>query len=353
MEVCMRGWIIALVMMLGAQEVAAATREYHLELAEQMVNKADKDVLAITVNGGIPAPTLEATEGDELVIHVNNTMNQETSIHWHGLLVPNDQDGVPYMTTPPIAAHSSATYRFPLRQHGTYWYHAHTGLQEQRGLFGGIVIHAKQGAPAVAHDQLVLWSDWTNENPDEVLRHLKSDGDYYAFKKGSAVSWLGAAQRGTDAVHTLLKGAWERMGPMDVSDVGYDAFLVNGKPQVQMRDVKAGQKVRVRMVNASASSYMDVAYAGGKMSVVAADGQDVQPYEVERLQMTMAESYDVLLTVPEGGAYELRASSIDGTGYASYLLGSGALHFAPTFPRPDLYAPMMDMSNMSDEDKYA
>ena len=325
---------------LCSSPVFAQERSYHLTIAEQSMSMAGRAMPVLTINGAIPATTLEAIEGDVLHITVDNQMNAETSLHWHGLLVPNDQDGVPYMTTPPIAAHGKAEYRFPLRQHGTYWYHAHSGLQEQRGLFGGIVIHPKADVkqPKVDKETLLLWSDWTNENPDEVLSHLKSDGDYYAMKKGSVVSWLGAVEHGDGAVTTLLKGAWDRMGPMDVSDVGYDAFLVNGKPQLQDRSLKAGQTVRMRMVNASASTYMDVAYAGGQMTVVAADGKEVQPFKVDRLQMTMAENYDVLLTVPEGGAYELRASANDGTGYASYLLGDGALHFAPTYPKPDLYA---------------
>ncbi len=332
----------------------AGTKEYSLVLDEQMVNVTGKKVQALTINGQIPATMLEATEGDTLKIHVENKMDVETSLHWHGLLVPNDQDGVPYMTTPPVLAHSSADYEFPLRQHGTYWYHAHSGLQEQRGLFGGIIIHPKSEVKQskANAEALVLWSDWTDENPDEVLRHLKSDGDYYALKKGSTVSWLGAARHGGTALKNLVNGAWDRMGPMDVSDVGYDAFLVNGVHQAYNKSVKAGQTVRVRMVNASASTYMDVVFAGGRMTVVAADGNSVQPYQVDRLEMTMAENYDVLLTLPEGGAYELRASSVDGTGYASYMIGEGALHFAPTYPKPDLYADMMDMSGMSDEQKY-
>ena len=310
--------------------------EYSIDIAEKTVNYTGTPVTALTVGGGIPGPTIEAKEGDILRITFHNRMNVETSIHWHGVLLPNDQDGVPYLTTQPIAANSSFTYEYPVIHSGTYWYHSHTGLQEQRGVYGSIIFHAKEEKYQYDHDLVMVLSDWTDENPDQVMRNLKRDGDYYALKKDSVQSWDRVLAHGWQAVKNRLDGAWIRMGPMDISDVGYDAFLINGKPASE-HHIMPGQKVRLRIINAAASSYFDVEYAGGPMTVIAADGVNVKPFKVQRLKTAIAETWDVIVEVPDHGAYEFRATSEDGTGYASAFLGHGEKVKAPDVPKINPY----------------
>ncbi len=326
--------------------------EYDLTVAEQSWSPGDgvKAVRALTLNGGIPGPTLRFREGDTARIRVHNRLkNEETSIHWHGLLVPNLQDGVPYVTTPPIEAGTTRTFEFPLKHSGTYWYHSHTGLQEQRGVYGSIVIEPKGGEPAKANrDHVVVLSDWTRENPNEVMRTLMRGSDWYALRTGSMQSVTGAAKAGA------LKDFWDRertrMPAMDVSDVAYDAFLANGRKSIALPG-KPGEKVRLRFINAGASTYFYLQSATGPLTIVAADGPAVKPLSVKRLLIGMAETYDVIVTVPPNGQWEVRATSQDGSGHASILLGEGELHAAPDIPRPEIYS--MDshlMAAMDDMD---
>ena len=171
--------------------VEASLVEYEFDINYQTVNFTGEDVRAMSVGGSIPAPTIEATVGDTLRVTFHNKMDVESSIHWHGILLPNDQDGTPYMTTSPIRAGESFTYEYPIIQHGTYWYHSHTQLQEQRGVYGPMVLHPKDGEKhKVDLEYVAVLSDWTNENPKQVLHNLKKDGDYYALKKDSVQSWL-------------------------------------------------------------------------------------------------------------------------------------------------------------------
>ncbi len=323
-----------------------------IDITQQTVSVTGKPVKAMTVGGTIPGPVIEATEGDNLCVTFHNKMDVPTSIHWHGVLVPNNQDGVEGVT-PPIAAHGELTYRFPVRQHGTYWYHSHTAMQEQRGVYGPLVFHPKDGelVKSDAESVLVL-SDWTDEDPHQVLHNLKRDDNYYALKKNTVQSWWDAIRHGGGAVKTKLHNDWTRMGAMDVSDVGYDAFLADGEKIHKMPDIKPGQSVRLRLINASSSTYFNVQFAGGKLNVVAADGQDVQPFELDKLRLGMGETYDVIVTMPQDGkAYEFRATAEDGTGYSTTVMGQGELVKAPDLPKPDLYAPMkmhagMDMKGM-------
>lgn len=313
--------------------------EYDLTVSEQSWSPGDgiKPVRALTLNGGIPGPTLRFREGDTARIRVHNRLrNEETSIHWHGLLLPNVQDGVPHVTTPPIRAGTTHTFEFPLKHAGTYWYHSHTGLQEQRGVYGSIVIEPKGGEPAKAdRDHVVVLSDWTRENPDEVMRTLMRGSDWYALRKGSMQSVTGAAKAGA------LKDFWDRertrMPAMDVSDVAYDAFLANGRKSIALPG-KPGEKVRLRFINAGASTYFYLHSATGPLTIVAADGPAVKPLAVKRLLIGMAETYDVIVTVPPSGQWEVRATSQDGSGHASILLGEGELHAAPGIPRPEIYS---------------
>ncbi|WP_321389850.1 multicopper oxidase domain-containing protein [Emcibacter sp.] len=320
----------------GFSVAQAEVIEYSIDIAERTVNFTGREVTALTVGGGIPGPTIEVREGDILRVTFTNKMDVESSIHWHGVLLPNDQDGVPYLTTQPIAAHSSFTYEYPVIHSGTYWYHSHTGLQEQRGVYGSIVFHPKKENRDYDQDLVMVLSDWTDENPNQVMRNLKRDGDYYALKKDSVQSWDRVLEHGWQAVKNRMDGSLSRMGPMDISDVGYDLFLINGK-RVSEHQVKPGEKVRLRIINAAASSYFNVEFAGGPMTVIAADGVDVKPFRVTRLRTAIAETWDVIVEVPDGGAYEFRATSEDGTGYASSFLGKGQKVAAPDVPKPNPY----------------
>lgn len=322
---------IVLTLSLFSKEV-----HYHLTLQKQNVDYTGQYVEAMTINGGIPGPTLEAREGDWLNIKVTNNMDEDSSIHWHGILLPghNDQDGVPYLTTAPIKAHSTANYRFKLIQSGTYWYHSHTRLQEQRGVYGSILIHPKKETYHVDKEYVVVLSDWTNEDPQEVMRTLKRGSEYYSIKKGTVQSLWGAIQN--NGVGNMLTRWKNRMPGMDISDVYYDAFLINGKQSSHLK-AKVGDKIRLRIINASASTYFYVGYAGKPFKVIAADGIDVKPFKEDRLLIAIAETYDILVTVPKKGAFELRASAQDGSGKASLFIGEGKSVAAKKVPKPNLY----------------
>ncbi|MEI6872943.1 MAG: multicopper oxidase domain-containing protein, partial [Verrucomicrobiota bacterium] len=310
--------------------------EVDLEVAEQILAPAGKPVRVLTINGGFPGPTLRFNEGDIARIRVHNRLvREETSLHWHGLLLPNDQDGVPHLTTPPVAPGATFTYEFPLRQSGTYWYHSHTGMQEQRGVLGSIVVlPRKLDSVQTDRDQVLLFSDWTNESPEEVLRTLKRGSNWYSIKKGAPQSVLGAAQAGFLGAYFKREAA--RIPPMDVADVAYDAFLVNGQRRFRLEG-SPGETVRLRMINGSASTYFYVESAAGPLTVIAADGPSVEPVKIQRLLVGVAETYDVVVKVPANGMWEIRASAHDGSGSASAFMGSGTIHEAPAVPRPNLY----------------
>lgn len=312
--------------------------EYDLEVSETLWSPETglRAVRALTLNGGIPGPTLRFREGDFARIRIHNRLvKEETSIHWHGILLPNAQDGVPHVTTPPIQAGATHLFEFPLTHAGTYWYHSHTGLQEQRGLYGSIVVEPRGGETIrTDHDHVVVLSDWTRERPEEVMRTLMRGSDWYAFKKGSIQSLAGAARAG--ALGEFFDRERSRMPAMDISDVAYDAFLANGKRTLDLPG-RPGDTVRLRFINAGASTYFYLQSAAGPLRIVAADGPAVKPIQVNRLLMGMAETYDVVLTVPPSGKWEVRATAQDGSGYASVWVGAGGLHPAAEVPRPDLY----------------
>ncbi len=319
---------------------AAKTVRYQLNIENKKVNVTGREVdFALTVNGGIPAPTLEFTEGDDAeIVVINNLLAEEVSLHWHGILLPPEEDGVPYVNTPPIFPGKSRTFKFKLRQNGTYWYHSHTMLQEQKGVYGPIVIHPKKETIKVDKEAVVVLSDWSDENADQIIKNLKKDGDYYLYKKNSVRSILGAA--GAGQIKTYFQNEWDRMGGMDLSDVGYDAFLINGKKDSQLLVAHPGEKIRLRIINAGASSYFYVSLGQTPMQVISADGIDIEPVQTKELLMGMAETYDILFTVPEHKNFELRATAQDVTGYASAWIGMGQKVFAPNKAQPNLYAPM-------------
>jgi len=318
--------------------------EYDLYVTDTMVNFTGKHRHAIAINGQIPAPILEFTEGDTAIIRVHNLMKMETSIHWHGILLPNKEDGVPYLTTSPVEPGETYTFTFPLIQSGTYWYHSHTMLQEQNGLYGSIVIHPAQPEPALK-EYVLLLSDWTDENPHQVMRYLKRGGEWYAIKKGALQSYGEAIAAG--AFKDKLKQEWQRMPAMDVSDVYYDKFLLNGQETNEFKDAKPGEIIRLRIINGSAATYFNLQYANSYMRIIAADGINVTPVNVNKLEIAIAETYDVLITVPEIGTAELRATSWDVMGYSSAFFGNGPIIKAPDIPRLNYFKMMQQMGSMN------
>lgn len=334
---------------LFAQSMLAKTVQYELVVRNEKMNLSGKKEVdfALTVNGGIPAPTLEFTEGDDAEILVKNEIqNEEVSIHWHGILLPPEEDGVAYVNTPPIHPGNSRLFKFKIRQNGTYWYHSHTAVQEQKGVYGAFIIHPKKKVIAYDKDAVLVLSDWSDENADQIIRNLRKDGDYYLYKKDSVRSYFGAIQAGGLKSH--LSNEWQRMGGMDLSDVGYDAFLINGKRDAQLLTAHPGEKIRLRIINAAASSYFYVGM-GVPMQVIAADGVDIKPVMANELLMGMAETYDVLFIVPEHKNYEIRATVQDVTGFASAWIGMGEKVAAPNKPLPDMYSAMDHGSHGGDE----
>ena len=320
------------------------TVRYDLYIADTTVTFGKKSKRAIAVNGQIPMPVLTFTEGDTAEIYVHNNLNEETSLHWHGLMLPNQYDGVPNLTQMPIKAHTTHLYKFPIIQHGTHWYHSHTGLQEQIGMYGMFIMNKRKewDIPTIP---LVL-SEWIDMKPEEVHRSLHAATDWFAVQKGSTQSYAEAIKQGH--FKTKVTNEWKRMNAMDLTDVYYDNFLLNGKNQNEQPQFKAGDKVRLRIANGGASDYFWLSYAGGKITVVATDGNDVEPVEVDRLIVAVSETYDVIVTVPENKSYEFLVTPEDRTKHASLWLGSGEKVAATKMKRPKYFAGMKMMNNMMD-----
>ena len=307
---------------------AQKTVRYDLYVRDTIVNFSGKEKHAFAVNGQIPMPTLTFTEGDIAEIYVHNELKESTSLHWHGLFLPNKEDGVPYLTQMPIAPHTTHKYSFPIIQNGTYWYHSHSGLQEQAGLYGLFIINKKKGDPTFRKgiDDLptvpVILSEWTDLKPENVQRMLHNANDWFAIKKGTTQSYAEAIKQGHFS--TKVTNEWKRMNAMDVSDVYYEKFLINGKNENQLSQFKPGEKVRLRIANGGASSYFWLTYGGGKITVVASDGNDVEPVEVDRLIIAVSETYDIVVTIPEDNkSFAFLATAEDRTGSASLFLGDG------------------------------
>lgn len=327
---------LLLAALLSTTAAVARIVEYDLHIVEQTVRPAGRNVPGLTINGGIPGPVLRFREGDFARIRVHNHLqSEETSTHWHGLLLPNVQDGVPYITTPPILPGQTHTFEFDLRHSGTYWYHSHTHFQEQSGVFGAIVVEPRGGEPVKAdREQVLVLTDWTNFDPHEVMRMLMRGSDYLGLMRRNAQSVLGAWRAGR--LKDYFKREWERMLPMDISDVGYHAFLINGRRDLHLEG-KPGERLRLRLVNAAAATYFYPHSSAGTLTIVAADGPPVEPVAVDRFLMAIAETYDVIVTVPPSGQFELRFTAQDGSGHVSAYFGAGALTPAKDPPRPDLY----------------
>jgi len=315
---------------------------YHLYLTDTIVSYAGKSKHAIAANGKIPMPTLTFTEGDTAEVHVHNLKKTPATVHWHGVILPNQFDGVPYLTQMPIDPGATFLYKFPVIQNGTYWYHSHFKLEEQVGMYG-VLIFLKRNEPKVESIPVLL-SDWTNERPYEVHRSLHNATDWYGIKKGSTQNYIEAIGKGH--FKTKLTNEWKRMLAMDVSDVAYDVFLTNGKLADEHPKFKAGDKVKLRIANGGAATYFWLTYSGGKITVVANDGEDVEPVEVDRLIIGVAETYDVIVTIPENMSYEFLATAEDRTLATSLWLGSGMKMPAKPLPRLKYFEGMKMMNSM-------
>lgn len=325
---------------------------YYLTISEKTVNftaeagntgKAGRPRKAIAVNGQIPGPALYFTEGDSAEIRVKNELSMETSVHWHGLILPNWADGVPYLTTPPIKPGETAIYKFPIVQSGTFWYHSHTMFQEQTGLYGPIIIHKKDEKPM--KEYVLLLSDWTDEDPHEIHRKLRTGSDWYLIQKGAVQSYGEALS--ADKFAVKFRSEAKRMHAMDVSDIYFDAMLANGQKEAYFEDLKPGEKIKVRVINGSSATYFWLQFAGGKITVAANDGKDVAPVEVDRMIIAVAETYDIILSVPDDMSYELRATAEDRTKFTSLWLGKGMKMPAFDLPKLDYFAGMNMMNSMT------
>ena len=332
---------------------------YDLYVKDTIVNFTGKSKRAIAINGSIPGPALIFTEGDTAEIYLHNMLKEETSLHWHGVILLNQADGVPYLTTAKIRPGETHLYKFKIVQNGTYWYHSHSGLQEQSGMYGALIFKTREEAQmeltTVSHsskpknklfnkEYTVVLSEWTDDNPMQVQRRLRTANDWFAIKKGSVQSYAEAIKEGHFT--TKLTNEWKRMKAMDVSDVYYNRFLTNGKSENTITEFKAGDKIKLKVVNAGASSYFWLGYAGGKITVIGNDGNVMVPVEVDRLIIAPSETYDLIVTIPENMSYEFRATAEDRTGYSSLWLGVGHKMPAPTLPRLKYFEGMKMMNDM-------
>ena len=318
--------------------------EYKLTITKEKINKAGKEVLGMTINGTIPGPTLEFIEGEYAVINVTNNMDVETSIHWHGIIIPNFYDGVPYLTTPPIEPGHTLKYEFPIKQNGTYWYHSHTMLQEQSGVYGSIVIQPKEKSFEYDKELVLMLSDWTNEKPMDVLRNLKRGNEWYGIRKGTATPLNQVIARG--AFRAQLDFWRQRMEGADIADVYYPAFLINGEQNIDYPDFEPGEKVRLRIIDGAASTSFWMTFGRQTPTLISADGKDIIPVKKNKTFIGVAETYDYIVEIPKEGKMEFRITAQDGSGTASAFLGKGKVLPAEIVQRPDKIGMMQIMAKM-------
>lgn len=337
------GWRHALARPATVPTAELRGNEFHLEIGETPVNFTGAARVATTINGSLPAPLLRWREGDTVTLHVTNRLREQTSIHWHGILLPSNMDGVPGLSFAGIDPGQTFTYRFDVRQSGTYWYHSHSGFQEQTGLYGAIVIEPRRRDPIASdRDYTVLLSDWTDEDPMHVFNKLKVMPDYYNRIQPSV---QGLSQDARDrGWHAALgeRLMWERMrmNPTDLADVSGATYtyLTNGAtPAANWTGLfTPGERVRLRFINGSAMTHFDVRIPGLKMTVVAADGLDVRPVDVEEFRIGVAETYDVIVEPLEDRAYTIFSQAMDRSGFARATLA----------PRPGIEGDVPEMDRV-------
>ncbi|MGN8124643.1 copper resistance system multicopper oxidase [Pseudomonas sp. 22082] len=329
--------------------------DFELFIGETPVNFTGQPRTAMTINGSLPGPLLRWREGDTVTLRVRNRLKDSTSIHWHGILLPANMDGVPGLSFKGIEPGGVYVYQFKVRQHGTYWYHSHSGLQEQAGVYGPLVIDAREPEPfQYDRDYVVMLSDWTDEDPASLMKTLKKQSDYYNFHKRTVGDFIhDVGEKGWDAtVADRTMWAQMKMNPTDIADVSGATytFLMNGHaPDNNWTGLfHPGEKLRLRLINGSAMTYFDVRIPGLKMTVVAADGLHVKPVSVDELRIAVAETYDVIVE-PAADAYTLFAQAMDRTGYARGTLAARAGLSAPVpalDPRPLVTMDDMGMGGM-------
>jgi len=331
---------------------------FDLDIREQSFDIAGGRGTAMTINDSVPGPLLQWQEGRDVVLNVTNHMRHATSIHWHGILLPFEMDGVPGVAFPGIDPGTTFQYRFPVKQSGTYWYHSHSGLQEQSGVYGPLVIHADSPEPvSTERDYVVVLSDWTFEDPHDVLAKLKKMSDYYNYQQFTLTDLYGTDDMSASEAWAK-KLAWDkmRMMPTDIADItgATYTYLMNGlHPAGNWTGLfKPGERVRLRFINASAMSYFNVRIPGLAMTVVAADGQNVEPVDIDEFQIGVAETYDVIVEPGSQDAYTVMAESMDRSGYAAGTLATrpGAQASVPELrKRPLLTMVDMGMAGMAGE----
>lgn len=352
--------------MFGQVEAQSATgiapvltgTEFHLTVAEAMVNFTGSPRMATVVNGMIPAPTLQFREGDDVTIHVKNALSEDTSIHWHGIILPYQMDGVPGISFRGIPPGQTFTYRFKVAQTGTYWYHSHSGMQEQTGMYGAIRIIPRHGERIRAdRDYVVHLSDWTDEDPMRIYAKLKSESGYYNYNKPTVMDFF------RDVANDGLKSAYQkramwnemRMSPTDLADLSAETltFLMNGTtPAGNWTGLfTPGEKIRLRFINGAGNTFYDVRIPGLTLTVVQTDGVDVHPVTVDEFRFGPGETYDVIVA-PKDDAYTIFAQTMDRSGYARGTLAVQNGLQAPV-PEPDKiqWLSMSDMmGSMSHDD---
>ncbi len=297
------------------------SRKFDLTIGDATIRIGEDLARATAINGTVPGPLIRFREGDNAILHVRNELTEDTSIHWHGVLLPPEMDGVPGVSFAGIAPGETFTYRFPLQQSGTYWYHSHSGFQEQTGVYGPLIIDPA-GPESIEYDReyIVMLGDWTFEDPNDVMAKLKKMSGYYNFQRRT----LGDFFRNPDARADRLRWGRMRMDATDIADVtGYTyTYLINGMPPSANWTAlfAPGERVRLRFINAGAATYFDIRIPGLEMTVVQADGQNVQPVIVDEFRIAIAETYDVIVQPTDDRAYTIFAETMDRSGFASGTL---------------------------------
>ncbi|MBB3121743.1 copper resistance system multicopper oxidase [Pseudoduganella violacea] len=323
---------------------------FELEIAETPVNFTGQVRMATTINGTLPAPTLRMREGDTVTIRVTNRLRESTSVHWHGIILPFQMDGVPGISFPGIAPGATFTYRFKLEQSGTYWYHSHSGMQELTGMYGALIVEPRDGERVRAdRDYVMLLSDWTDDDPMRVFAKLKAQSDVYNRNRPTAGDFLRDASREGLAAAREKRAMWNamRMNPTDLADLSSSVltYLANGTtPAGNWTGLfRPGERVRLRCINGAGNTFYDLRIPGLKMTVVQADGVDVEPVTVDEFRFGPGQTCDVLVQ-PQDDAYTIFAQSMDRTGYARATLAVRAGLAAPV-PALDP-VPWLAMSDM-------
>ncbi len=330
---------------------------FDLAIGQMPINITGHSRIATAVNGSVPAPTLRFREGDNVTINVTNKLDEPTSIHWHGIRLPNDMDGVPGLTFKGIMPGETFTYRFPVVQNGTYWYHSHSGMQEQTGLYGPLIIEPREKETyAYDREYVVMLSDWTDEDPMTVVSNLKQQGDYYNYGQRTLGTFIDdAKKKGLSAtIQDRLMWGGMRMSPTDIMDVtgATYTFLINGQPPAANWTglFNRGERIRLRFINGSSMSTFDVRIPGLAMTVVQADGSDVQPVDVDEFRIGVAETYDIIVAPRDQSAYTIFAQAQDRSGYARATLATReglTAEIPPMDPRPMRTMTDMGMGGMA------